>query len=152
VAQVAKDAASGTPSIKTYVLGIGTELAALDQVAKAGGTSKAYLAASGQVSQKLLDVLNQIRLTGVCQFQIPVPTSGTPDYNKVNVNFTPNGGQAQPVGNVKDSASCDPAKGGWYYDNKDKPTKIILCDGTCDQVKLSSQPVNILLGCQTLVY
>ena len=39
----ATEAFSGNPSIPTFVIGVGTELTALDQIATAGGTGKAIL-------------------------------------------------------------------------------------------------------------
>ncbi len=51
-------------------------------------------------------------------------------------------------------SKCDATTGGWYYDTDPSvtpPTKIILCPATCGAVKLSSSPVEVLLGCKTII-
>jgi hypothetical protein len=75
---------------------------------------------------------------------------GMLDYDKVNVQYTPGGGAPQVIPNVMDAASCDPATGGWYYDNPASPTKIILCGSTCAPIELDpAGKIDILLGCAT---
>jgi len=47
---------------------------------------------------------------------------------------------------------CDPMKGGWYYDTDPKvtaPTRVILCDTTCQKVKASGTSVDLKVGCKT---
>jgi hypothetical protein len=41
------------------------------------------------------------------------------------------------------------AAGGWYYDNPQNPTKIIMCPTTCDEVQ--GGKVTVVFGCETLV-
>lgn len=145
---------NGMPSIPTYVLGIGT-VKDLDAIASAGGTSKAYMADGSTVAKQMVDMFNEIRANGACQLQIPVPTSGKPNYEAVNVTYVPLGEtDAVTVGYVDDLSKCDAAKGGWYYDDptKQNPKKIILCPATCKEVQLSIDGVNVLLGCKTVVY
>ncbi len=153
-ALAAKTAFEDVPSVPTFVLGIG-DLADLNAIASAGGTGSAYIANGGSVGQKLVEVFNEIRANGACQFQIPPPPDGqTLDYERVNVYYTPLGSnEQQPVKYVGDKSQCDPVEGGWYYDDptKQHPTKIILCPATCEGVKLSSEGVSVMLGCKTIV-
>jgi hypothetical protein len=63
VATVAATGFSGSHPIKTYVIGIGDALAALDQVALAGGTTAAQLVnPASNTTQELADALNSIRV------------------------------------------------------------------------------------------
>jgi hypothetical protein len=88
-----------------------------------------------------------------CEYPIPpVPGGGTIDPTKVNVNYTPGGGQPQPILYVPNGASGCGMNGGWYYDDPINPTKIIICPTTC--MTLQSDPngmVEVLFGCDTQV-
>lgn len=159
LAAIAAAALAGTPSVKTFAIGTfapadipsGPNL--LDAVAAAGGTTKAFNINTQQnVNQAFLDALNMIRGSALgCQYTIPKPTMGTPDFGKVNVQYTPGGG-GNPVDilNVKDAAHCPASGDGWYYDNNSAPTQIELCPATCTKVGADSNgKIEILLGCQT---
>jgi hypothetical protein len=164
VAKIAKTAAAGTPSIKTFVIGVFAQGEAavaqsnLDQIASAGGTTKSFVIQTNQnVTQQFLTALNTIRGTALpCEYPLPVPKSGTPDYTKVNVEYTNAQGQQVVLGYVKSAANCGSA-GGWYYDvdpsTGAKPTKIIVCSNTCDMLKAGGQgsKVQVVQGCQTVV-
>jgi hypothetical protein len=172
VANSAAAALSGTPSLKTYVIGIiggssatggqGCDLdpnppnkADLDRVAQAGGTTTSFLVdpAAGDASAQFLDALSKIRGAAVdpCQYVVPKTTSsgGIVDPSQVNVTYTPSGGATQNLLQSPTPAAC-PATGGWYYDNPGAPTKLSLCPATCNAVKADAKAsVQILMGCQT---
>lgn len=148
-ADLAAGAASATPSVKTYVIGVGTELAALNEIAAAGGTGAAMLVdTGGDVTQQFIQALNEIRESQTCKYQIPEPTTGTFDPNMVNVAV---GDPPSRVYYVGSAASCDPTTGGWYYDNPTSPTMIELCPATCELVKVGALQVDVQVGCQTIV-
>ena len=150
VAQVAQDALSGTPSIKTFVIGVGSEVTKLDQVAAAGGTQKAYLVDTGAgATQQFADALSKIRgSTIACEYAIPAPTGGTIDYGKVNVAYE-SSGQQVIVPQVASKSACDPVKGGWYYDAP-TPTKIEVCDASCGAFNtVGVAQVDVVYGCET---
>ncbi|MCL2824281.1 MAG: hypothetical protein FWD57_09840, partial [Polyangiaceae bacterium] len=132
-ATVAKNGLATYPPVSTFVLGIG-KLSDLNKIAVAGGTSKAYLADGDTVAAELVEVFNEIRANGECQFVIPDPEPGTKhDFDKVNVYYTPLGAdEPELVWNVANPDHCDPVEGGWYYDDptKTNPSKIILCPAT----------------------
>ena len=87
---------TATPSIPTYVIGVFApsevvmSQAQLDQLAMAGGTSRAFvLAANDDLTMRLQEALNQIRGAALaCEYQIPAPTGGRIDFAKVNVRYT----------------------------------------------------------------
>jgi len=162
IATIAMSGAAGSPSIKTFVIGVfsASEQAQattnLNQIAAAGGTTQAFVISTTQnVSQAFLAALDQIRGSSLpCEYTLPVPMSGTPDYNAVNVQFS-SGGKSYLIGNVKGAGSCDPTKGGWYYDvdpTTATPTKVILCPATCSAVKADpAGRVDVVQGCVTII-
>src|SRR3569623_1359610 len=82
---------------------------------------------------------------------IPLPMGGgTVDYTQVNVVFTPNGGSQITIPNVANKMACPASGDGWYYDNPNAPTNIILCESTCGSVQTSGI-VQITLGCNTVI-
>jgi hypothetical protein len=164
IAALAMAGARGTPAIPMFVIGVfAPEDAAaatvnLNALAQGGGTGNAVIVSTNQnVTQLLGMALNQIRTTAVaCEYKIPPAISGAIDFNKVNVQFTAANGAISTVGYVKTSASCDPTRGGWYYDvdpaTGGTPTSIVSCAASCSQFRADTGGrVNIVLGCQTFV-
>ena len=160
LAQIAAAGLSGTPSVKTFTIGIfassdipsGPNL--LNDISAGGGTTKSFTidTANQNTNQQFLMALNAIRGASLgCQYKIPVPTAGMLDYTKVNVQYSPGGGgPAQDFPKSDDKAHCPATGDGWYYDNNAAPTQILLCDKTCAKVGADSTgTVNIVLGCQT---
>lgn len=153
-AAAAQAAAAATPSVKTFVIGVGTELGSLNQIAQAGGTGQAYLVDTGSnVTEQFIAALNAIRANGQCLLQIPVPAEGTPDFDHVNVRLVDPGDPSvfETVKYVSAPAYCDPVEGGWYYDVPSDPHLIMLCPATCDEVKTGAWDIQVLLGCETIV-
>ena len=87
VKQVAQDGVQGNPSIKTFVIGVGSMVANLNQVAASGGTDKAFLVpATGDVTTEFAAALEKIRGAMMdCEFQIP--QSGAINFEEVNVEY-----------------------------------------------------------------
>ncbi|MBV8756788.1 MAG: VWA domain-containing protein [Deltaproteobacteria bacterium] len=151
---IAAAALAGTPSIMTFVIGVGPSLTSLNGIAAAGGTMQAFLVdTGGNVNQQFLDAMNAIRHAALgCVYQIPLPTDGAPDYNAVNVVYQPMGGNAQTFPRVMDMASCPANGNGWYYDNPANPTQIILCPASCTLVEADmTGEIDVTLGCATVI-
>ena len=153
VEATAQKGVQGTPSIPTFVIGVGTETANLNAIAMAGGTSSAFIVdASGDVNKQFLAALNKIRGTALgCQFEIPAPANGgVVDFGKVNVRFSSGGGAPVLASQVPDKAHCPQTGDAWYYDNSAAPTQILLCASTCGTVSAGGE-VDVLTGCQTVI-
>ncbi len=155
-AAVAQMAATGVPPVPTYVIGVGDSLKSLNQIADAGGTSAALIVSTGQdVAAQFLAAMNEIRTsTSVpCVLSIPTSDGGAVDFGKVNVVDSPaDGGAPRSFLQVPNASSCDPAAGGWFYDNRAAPTTITLCPASCTMVTTDvAAQIDIQLGCQTLV-
>jgi hypothetical protein len=132
VTATAADVAAIASTIPTYVIGVGPSVALLDEVAKAGGTTKALQVSVGdpnQTNASLLAALSAIRGKVIaCDFDIPLPSDGRPiDYDKVSVVFTPSSGAEKKL-------AYDPlcAAEGFKFDNPAAPKKVVLCKNSCD--------------------
>jgi hypothetical protein len=148
-AGLAGAAYSGT-GIETYCIVLDSSaMAALTAVAQQGGTTTPYNI-SGNVSQ-FAQVMTDIRDQALgCEFIIPAPTETDFDPTKVNVTYYPGGvGEGQPIPQVANEQSCG-AGPGWYFDNPQTPTRIILCPSSCQLVESDLEPkVSIQFGCPT---
>ncbi|HVY25946.1 MAG TPA: vWA domain-containing protein [Polyangiaceae bacterium] len=148
---VAQMGFASTPSIKTYVVGIG-DTAALDALALAGSNNQThYFDGNGDVSAKIQAALKSVSTTITCDYTIP--TGGKPiDFGLVNIEAKlGDTGTSMPLGNVPSAAQCD-ARGGWYYDANPPatPSKITLCPQSCDPLKATeNSSVQVLYGCAT---
>jgi hypothetical protein len=155
IAAIAQAGVNGTPKVLTFVIGVGSALTNLNQIAAGGGTTQAFIVdTNGNVGQQFLDALNVIRGTALgCVYKLPSPDGGTPDYDKVNVQYTPGGSSTgQMLPRVSGQAACPASGDAWYYDNPTAPTQIILCPATCDKVRADSTgAVDVLLGCKTIL-
>jgi hypothetical protein len=154
IASVAAKGWTGPHAIRTFVIGVGSSLGALDVVAQAGGTERALLVdTSVNLGAQFTEALEKIRneSTVACDFAIPAAATGAAiDTAKVNVRVAAAGSAPSLVSQtfMSDPANCG-ANGGWYYDNPSSPTRIQLCDATCKT--LQSGKVQIEYGCDTVV-
>lgn len=153
-AALATSAAAANPSVKTFVIGVGSELASLNTIASAGGTGQAYLVdTGGNVTQGFIDALNEIRANALCKYRIPQPTNGTVDFTRINVRLTDpmNSANDITIPNVGTEAGCITGEHGWYYDDPMAPTQIVLCPASCNAVTQNNWEVDVLVGCTTIV-
>lgn len=150
VTEAAREGFEGSPSIATWVVGIG-DLGALDAFAAAGGTGKALIT-DPTASQQLAEALNKVRDAALpCEFGLP-DVAGVPvQPDRVNLRHTATDGAGTTIGAVLDRESCDATQGGWYFDRADAPSKIIACPQSCERLNALSGEINVLLGCPTVV-
>jgi hypothetical protein len=152
VAAAAADGYNGTPSIRTYVIGVG-EVAKfnLQSYAQSGGTVQAYTVDDGDVTATFVDTLSNITSSKLeCNFQIPPPTTNNwIDYDHVQIVYTPAVGDAEEVPYLTSSGGCGTsANGGWYYDidpDVSDPTTIRVCPCTC--ARFAAGRVDVRIGC-----
>jgi hypothetical protein len=154
VVAVAQGGAAGKPAVPTFVIGVGSELTALDQIAKAGGTTSAFLVdTSKDIQSAFLQALNDIRRDLACEYKVPPPPSSEIgiDYAAVKVRYTANGA-SELFTNVGKQENCAQAGAkGWYYDDPKKPTKILLCEQTCKKASSSDDAqIDVIFGCKAI--
>ena len=156
VERLAKEAVEGEASLNTFVIGVGSELTALNRISRAGNGNDAILVdiQSGDVQAAFLEALESIRRQSVCEYDIVEIAGGQMiDTRAVNVFFS-NERITTTFGNVENEAGCVRAPdNGWYYDNPSDPKKIVLCDETCFKVQSrEGGDLEIAFGCQMIVY
>jgi hypothetical protein len=142
---------SGENGIKTYVLGVGPFLQNLTQIARAGGTSKAYLVEGGDVAAQVLSALNTIRGDAAipCEFRLPDSEPGQSlDLSKVNIAYTNTNCDGKVYVHVPSEAACS-GDGGWYWDNPNQPSAVKLCPSSCSEVSAPGGKLGFAVGCQT---
>jgi len=142
-----------TFGIKTFVVGLpGVNVSIANQIAAAGGTTAAVLAADPtKVEEGFRDALATVRGKALpCDFALPTKVlKGEISYALVNVLYSKGG--APPGATVPQDAACTGGEG-WRYDDPAKPTRIVLCPKTCETVRGDAKAkIEILLGCKTAI-
>lgn len=87
-----------------------------------------------------------------CEFDVPLPPEGEDfDPMQVNVEYDDGSGDVLEIGNVFSPPMCNGVTDGWYYDDNDAPTSIILCPQTCEEIQGHiDASVQVVLGCATV--
>ena len=88
-----------------------------------------------------------------CEYLIPdPPMNETLDPSQVNVKYIAGDTTETDILKVDNAGACHPTDGGWYYDNAQAPTKIILCPQSCDAVSMDEMgKMDIVFGCETKI-
>lgn len=142
-AQVAADGFAAAMSVPTYVLSTASDIV-LDQIAQAGGTGTAInadVSSPGGLANKLIEISQQELAELPCEYAMPAGYEAINDPDLVNLRH--NGAN---VGRVDGAGACDPARGGWFYDNPGAPHQILTCAATCGVLKQGGA-IDITLGC-----
>jgi hypothetical protein len=152
---VAQMAYGSDPPISTFVIGVGTETAALEQIATAGGGKAIFVDTSTDVQGAFLAALQEIRGNALsCEFAIPDANGQSFDFDHVNVLYTPSDmASASPLVYVASAGNCGMSPGqGWYYDDPNNPQKVVLCQDACTTVTSSANGrIDVVFGCKTIV-
>jgi hypothetical protein len=154
-ALTAMEAYAGEPVVSTFVIGVGSETAVLDQIATAGGGKAFFVDTTTDIQGAFLQALQDIRGNALsCQFPIPDASGQALDYDRVNVLYTPSDtGMVTPLVYVQSVDQCASAPGnGWYYDDPNNPTKVVLCKDACSvAASAANGKIDVVFGCKTLV-
>lgn len=85
-----------------------------------------------------------------CEFDLPPPPEGT-DYTAESVEVqlaVREDPTIYTVPSASSAASCS-GDGGWYFDNPDRPTQVLLCPATCEFVATSLLPaIQVSFNCE----
>jgi hypothetical protein len=149
VAEVAREGAEGDPRVRTYVIGIdGTSN--LEGIARAGGTQRAFLVESGDITDSFVQVLLNITSAQLaCSYVLPA--SPDPDLeidrDRIQVVYTPEGSDnSEEIPRIESAAACDRQEhGGWYFSG----AGIAVCPCTCS--RFGAGRVDVRLGCQPII-
>ncbi len=136
--------------VTTFVVGLsGVDQSFANAIALAGGSEAAILVGTTNVEQEFREALAQVRGDLLpCEYAIPQEVlSGDVQITQVNVKIGLEGGEPEIVPQNPD---CDGP--GWYYDDPQEPTMILLCPATCSEVSIDpNASIQIALGCATVV-
>ena len=156
VVALAEEGLSGEPPVSTFVIGVGGELGALDEIAQAGSGTDTFLVDTAEnIEKAFLDALSTIRKRALsCEKSIPeVSGNLVIAYDRVNVFFITEEGE-EVFGKVADKQACAKSpRSAWYYDPPDNPERIVLCPETCDKVQsVAEAALDVQFGCDTLIF
>jgi hypothetical protein len=153
VAAAATAAYSGSPSIRTFIIGVGANTGArfnLENFARSGGTKTPFLVEDGDLTQTFVDTILNIAASNLaCDFSIPAPPNNMVlDPARVQVIYTPgSSGTPEEIPKVNNSGACGSSvNGGYYYDNPTRPTRIYVCPCTCS--RFGAGRVDVRFGCR----
>ncbi|MEZ4231775.1 MAG: vWA domain-containing protein [Polyangiaceae bacterium] len=156
ISQIAADGLAGSPSVSTFVLGVGINSGALQQIAAAGtepDVGVVFADVGSDASSNLTEALRSVRIEALgCDFSLPeAPAGFSLDYDKVNFSVG-SGGETSQVPRVSDASQCG-SEPGWYYTgDPSMPRGISACPATCDGLRSGDlDRAQYLLGCETLV-
>jgi hypothetical protein len=128
-------------------------------MAEAGGTAQAGCSHTGpnfchfdmtqasDLASGLDDALTAISgLALSCSYAIPdAPLGAVLDPTKVNLLFTPAGGQLELIGQSPNGGCSE----GWQY--SEDQSQIRLCGSTCERIRNSEGTLDLQFGCSTQV-
>lgn len=148
--QVAQSGVSGTPSVVTFVLGVGDQLDPLNQIASSGGTDHAYLVASTAAPSDILSQLESIRNVALpCEIGVDASHLTQGD---VNVELTTDTG-TQTLTRVNAPSDCksDQTALEWFAEQPDAGGSVVLCPATCASIRSPNATLEVVYGCPTVV-
>ncbi len=135
-AAVATAGFTGSPSISTYVIGVGPYLDNLDTIAKAGsGNKETYIPVASGDTTAFVNAMKKIKVKAAgCDYTVPTPPSGgvEPTATSAQLKYVPSGTTSSLP--MRSGASACGTGHGYYYDNPADPKKIFLCPTTCGQI------------------
>jgi hypothetical protein len=123
----------------------------VDLIAETGGVlGDLCLQQFAPVFDEISQVVSQVAMA--CSWLIPEPPEGetfTADMVNVEVEID---GVTMDIGYVADGGLCESVEHGWYYDDPENPTEVIVCPQTCELIQgaLDSVQVSIVFGCETV--
>jgi hypothetical protein len=147
--EAAANCAAGDPAIRTYVLGVGPFLSNLGRIAEAGGTNRAYLVETGDVTAQVLSALNAIRGDAAipCEFGIPeAPGGSTLDLGRIGIAYADAQCKSKVFTRVESAGDCGDGDG-WYFDDPSLPTQVRLCSSSCSYVSSNGGSLFYSVGC-----
>ncbi|HET9957682.1 MAG TPA: vWA domain-containing protein [Polyangiaceae bacterium] len=149
IADAAREGYQGTPSIRSFVIGLAAGFN-LNNIAQAGGTKSAYLVDEGDVTNTFTNALLNITNSKIaCEYEMPTSSDVDMevDPSKVQIIYKPASGGQEEVPRLDSVTQCaiNP-NGGWYYDNPSDPRSIKVCPCTCSRFQAGE--VNVRVGCE----
>lgn len=146
--------------VSTFVVGLpGSDLErqarqALSRMAFAGGTAADGCSPLGprychfdmtdeeEFPEGIQRALSSITATALrCSYTVPAASSAAADPTELEVSFRPEDGPSEIL-ELKSAGPCDE---GWQY--SEDGARVVLCKGTCDQVREDTGRIELRTGC-----
>ncbi len=137
IGNIAGAGRTGTPSIETYVIGVGPSTGNLNAIAAQGSVGGLPYMVDGGNAAQFLAAMQDIRNQSLgCEFTLPVnPSSGNIDADATEVGIKYGShGTPTPLTQFADEVGCG-ANDGFYLNNPSNPSAIVLCPSTCGMVQ-----------------
>ncbi len=86
-----------------------------------------------------------------CEYTLPEPGGGKSlNPELVQVKYASTGDEPEEIVKVASADSCDGDLSGWFYDDPDNPSRILLCPSTCELVNESTAggTLSLAYGCR----
>lgn len=160
-APVAVAAMGSADGIQTFVVGVfapeeeSDARRNLSRLALAGGTDAALVITTDMpVTRELLRVLNELRdEVQTCVYAIPA-AGAVPDPRDLIVRLLFPDGTQRELGRVEDELGCDPAEGGYYFQQDiemgARPGFVELCPASCAIAARDDVTVEMEAGCRDM--
>lgn len=151
IAGLAEAAYAADPSVITHVIGITEGAANARGIAEKGG-GKAFIIDpdDADVSQRFLDAMLSLSLGNIpCDYTIDrgVTDAGSTieiDSARAEVMFDSPATGARALPRRDNTVDCAASGGdGFYFDREIDPTRVILCEDTCDTIGAGTLTVNL---------
>ena len=147
------NAALNYNGVRTYVIAVQSSTISFDNLEKIaiqGGTDVVYDAQNiSDFSAQMADIRTAVL---GCDFEIPPPPEGEFFMpSQTNVTYTPAGmGDPITLPRADNLADCGD-KPGWYFDNNQLPSKIIICPASCSTIQNDTEAeVAAAFGCASV--
>ncbi len=154
IVESARQGLAGTPSVRTFVVGIGgVARFNADNIAAAGGTDQAVSVSDDsavtvreEFVTTLLNIANQPKECVYAIDQSLLPEGTDFDPEKLQLVYSPAAGDAEEIPKAPGPESCeDGTSAGWYYDDAVEPTHVIACPCSCE--RFGAGQVTLTFGC-----
>ncbi|MFO0746685.1 MAG: hypothetical protein U1F43_13590 [Myxococcota bacterium] len=131
IAAIAAEGVGRSPSIRTFVVGIGSSLVSLNAIAAGGGTGTATIVdTTTPVPEQLRRAFAAVPESGSCTFDLPSDATlpGAAPGTSSLVAEAP--GTTQTVPLVADDDACGESEG-WFVETRDGVARARLCPTSC---------------------
>ena len=118
-----------------------------------GGTETVYKITDNEMASSFREAVEKAKGTALgCEYEMPQAEHGEViEPNLVRVVHTNGSGTVYVIPRMMNQGECA-GETGWYYDDNDLPTKLIMCPSTCTQMLLDNNGEVVLsYGCLNII-
>jgi hypothetical protein len=150
ISGLSEAAYTAEPSVITNVIALTEGEANARAIAEKGGGKSFIIRADEDVSQRFLDAMLSITLSNIpCDYTIDRGVTDAGASIEINsmraqVNFESAATGARTLPRRDNSVDCAASGGdGFYFDREIDPTRVILCEDTCNEIGAGTLTINL---------